>query len=448
MDEVLNRRNIVVFMAIGLLLSAPGCETTYYDEWIEHHGEGIDSCLPSSQEPSHHCGEDQVQDSGIDQCLREVVTLRPDRAVAFEHLGFAVAATADSVAVGAKDSNRSGLSQSGAVLVFARRDGIWRYSNVFTSHGAEAGDNFGFAVAISDTALVVGAPFSSASGVQAGAVYVYDKTIDGRWTEPTILSPPEGRAFDIFGYSVAIDGERIAIGALQVGDEQQGAAFIYERDRYSWQLVATFHASDGTPYAKFGSSVAISGNRVLVGAISDSHLAIAAGSAYVFEQDAQGWSEKFKLIAEDSARADFFGFSLALFQDTAVIGTYLKNLIGAAYVFKNTGRGWVQQQKIVPADAMPGDAFGTSISLLGNDMAIGSPHNDGAAPNAGAIYLFREVNGRWKPLDKLYRETPHDNDEYGRAVMLSQGGFVATGAWLAGASEPEAGTVEIACPQR
>ena len=381
------------------------------------------------------------------------VTLFSDEVVAYEHLGFSVAAADGSVAIGAKDSNRAGAVQSGAVVVFARDpDGAWRQSDVLTSHEAEAGDNFGFSIALSGKFLAVGAPFSTVHGVQTGAVYIFERNIDGHWTESAILSPPHGHAFDLVGYSIAIDGERIIIGAFQAGDEHQGAAFVYERDGFAWRLDAALQADDGVRAARFGSSVAILGNRVLIGAPSDSHLAPAAGSAYVFERDARGWHQKFKLMAEDAARADFFGSSVALSQNTAAVGAPYKmngagSAVGAVYVFREMGAGWERQRKIVPPDAASGDAFGISISLLDNVLAIGSPRND----DAGSIYVYQQEEDEWRQLRKLQQSESLQNNEYGLAVMLSDDGSVVAGAWLAGSSEPETGAVEISelpCSQR
>lgn len=435
-------------VTIGMLIGGPGCKRADLGEELDGGRPSMDGGPPHTDGgPPHMDGSPGVQES---------VTLLPGESVAYEHLGFSVAASGNSVAVGAKDSNRSGLAQSGAVIVFERDEGgSWSQSNVFTSPDAAAGDSFGFSIALSSNVLVVGAPLGAVFGIQTGAVYVFNKTVDGRWVESARFGSPDGGAFDIFGFSVAIDGDRIVVGAIQAGDERQGAALVYERDGVTWRLEATLLPSDGMSGAKFGSAVASFGSKVLVGAMSDSHLVPAAGSAYVFEKDAQGWSEKIKLLPDDSARSDFWGYSVALSQDTAVVGSYLKKdmsraAVGAAYVFRNVGLKWVQQEKIVPSDAAPGDAFGMSISLRGNVMAIGSPRNDDAAPNGGAVYVFQQDEFRWKQLAKLYRAAAHENDEYGQAVMLSDSGFVAAGAWLAGSSKPEAGAAEIAalpCPQ-
>lgn len=444
------RMALIDSVVFGILIGSSGCHSA---EPLKQGDGG--SPQGDSGPPQGDSGPSQG-----DSCspnLQEAATLLPAEAVANEHLGFSVAASGDNVAVGAKDSNRSQFLQSGAVIVFERdKAGAWPQSAVLIPSDAQAGDNFGFSIALSGNVLAVGAPFSTVSDIQTGAVYIFNKAADGRWVESVKLGSPSGGAFDIFGQSVAIDGDRLVVGAFQAGDEQQGTVFVYERDGSDWRLDATLQASDGMPNAKFGIAVAVFGDRILVGAESDSHLVPGGGSAYVFEKTSQGWSEISKLLPADPDRADFFGFSVALSQDSAVVGTYLKkdaggNTVGAAYVFRNTGLAWMQQEKIVPSDAMPGDEFGMSISIANNIMAIGAPRNDGAAPNAGAVYLFQQADTQWKPLAKLYQAASHENNEYGRAVTLSDGGFVVAGAWLAASSQPEAGSSEIAavppCPQ-
>ncbi|HLL52695.1 MAG TPA: hypothetical protein VK447_04055, partial [Myxococcaceae bacterium] len=263
---------------------------------------------------------------------QQSVELSAVQAVPQEHLGYSLAASENTIAVGAKDSSRTGLFQSGAVIVFDRSgDSDWRQSDVLTPRDAEAGDHFGFSVALSGTFLAVGAPFGTTSGVNTGVVHVFSRASNGRWVEVESLRSPYGGAFELFGYSIAMEGDRMVVGALQAGPEQHGAAFVYARGTSGWQLEAILQASDGAPFAKLGSSVAISGNKILVGAMSDGQLAPASGAAYVFQRDDFGWSQKAKLVAEDGARSDFFGFSTALAQDTAVIGTYLKkNMAGSA----------------------------------------------------------------------------------------------------------------------
>ncbi len=452
----IRRHVLVLACAVGTVCAGVGCGSAE----PAPVGPGTpDAGQADAPPPEVDAGDGPVgeQPDGCPPSGLAAATLLPEQLVPYEHLGFAVAASGDTVAVGAKDSDRSGSFQSGAVVVFERdAAGAWSQRNVLAPRETRSGDNFGFSVALSGPTLVVGAPFGTADGVETGVVYLFARAADGSWEPSARLDSPTGAALDLFGYAVAFDGERIAVGAMLAGEERQGVAYIYERDGAQWRLDATLQASDATPNANFGGAIAISGNQLLVGAPAESRVVRAAGAAYVFEKEPRGWVESAKLRAEDGARSDFLGFSVALARDTAVLGSYLKrdlngSPVGAVYIFRNTGTEWVRRQVLVPPESSAGDSFGISVSLLGDVLAVGASGDDVAAPDAGAVHVFREEDAEWKPSTKLYRATARGAGEYGRAVALSDKGFVAAGAWMSGIDPTEVGAVEIAalpCPQR
>jgi hypothetical protein len=367
----------------------------------------------------------------------DTASLSPQVPALGENFGFSLVTSGNTLVVGAQNSTRAGLLYSGAAFVFERvKESVWRQAAVLTAGDAGIGDNFGYSVAMSGESLAVGAPFHETSGVPSGAVYLFNRGLDGGWHEETKLLAPAGEAFDIFGVSLAHDGERIAVGALRAGLQEEGAVFVYVRKDGRWQFEAELLPGDGASYAHFGTAVAMAGDTLLVGAPADRQLATAAGAVYVFERDETGWHKTAKLLAGDGRRGDFFGYAVDLDQGTAVIGTYLKRNVlgsatGAVYVFRKIDNVWLEQERVISADVASGDRFGISVSIFGDVLAVGSSRSDGAGENAGSIYVFRYVDGRWEQLKKLYRVQAMPEDEYGQSVHVAESGFIAGGAWNA-----------------
>ena len=151
-------------------------------------------------------------------------------------------------------------------------------------------------------------------------------------------------------------------------------------------------ASDAATFDLFGRNVALSGDPAVVGAVLDDDAGSFSGSAYVFVRSGTTWSEQAKLTASDGAAADFFGRSVAVSGDTAVIGAERDNDAGtnsgSAYVFVRSGTTWSEQAKLTASGAAAGDLFGFSVAVSGDTAVVGAPLGDGAVINSGAAYAF------------------------------------------------------------
>lgn len=189
----------------------------------------------------------------------------------------------------------------------------------------------------------------------------------------TKVTAPDGAGGDRFGYSVAISGDTMVVGAdynsnnIGTGN-QQGSAYIFERDEGgTWGFVTQVTAFDAAGYDFFGQSVAISGDTIVIGAFSDDHNGSSSGSAYIFSRDEGGennWGLVKKVTAFDAADSDRFGYSVAISGDTVVIGAYLDDdngyQSGSGYIFKRDEGGtnnWGLTQKVTASDAGPNDFF-------------------------------------------------------------------------------------------
>jgi hypothetical protein len=227
---------------------------------------------------------------------------------------------------------------------------------------------------------------------------------------------------------VALDGETALVGADQAnvgGNSNQGAAYVFTRSGTSWSQQWKLAATDGAAGDWFGRSVALDGQTALVGA----HLATIGGNtwqgaAYVFTRSGANWSQQQKLVAADGARSDFLGYSVSLDGDTALVGAFRADVDdnssqGAAYVFTRSGASWSQQQKLVATDGAADDEFGISVALDGQTALVGANlANVGGNSSQGAAYVFRRSGVNWNQEQKLIATDGAAGDELGYAVAL------------------------------
>jgi hypothetical protein len=320
----------------------------------------------------------------------------PDTA-AGDHFGYSVTLSGRHSIVGAWGSDGG----SGIAHVFARGNVYWsEKANPIASDGAPD-DYFGTSASISGDTVVVGA---SRDDSYRGSVYVFKRNQGGAnsWSQVTKLTALDGVSGDRFGSSVAICGDTIVVGAP--GDDgYQGSAYVFRRNEDgpdAWGQVAKLTASDGVAGDRFGSSVSLSGDTAVIGAY---RAALTRGSAYVFERNqgsADGWGQVSKLTASDSQAGDWFGYSVSISGDTAVAGAPYDltngSSTGSAYVFERNqdgANGWGRVAKIVAAGGTVGDAFGFSVSISGHTVAVGASYDTAGSFFSGSAYVFERNQG-------------------------------------------------------
>ncbi len=305
------------------------------------------------------------------------------------------------------------------------------------------GAEFGNVIAGDGDTLVVGARHDSITvGVdtvyQSGAAYVYVK--DGNtWMLQARLAASDAGAFDLFGSSVAIDGDTIIIGAVGSDgtDENDnaasnmGAAYVFIRNGEHWDQQAKIEPEDGVENDNFGNAVAIVGERVVVAASAKDFGTIEdAGKVYSYYRAGTKWYQSQSVSAPLTTSDDFFGSSLDYDGQRLLIGAQGENSIGAAYVFYRLGSTWSQEAKIEPDDDKRGDNFGASVSIDGETVAIGAPFADpdvgsGEITNAGAVYVFHKRPGGWSQQAKLVSESAVAFDHFGQSVKIDDTTIVA-----------------------
>ena len=411
---------------------------------------------------STEAGDTQVRlswedpdDSTIDKYELWQIAESATLTAANNEFGYSVAVAGDIAVIGMPDDDESG-PDSGAALVFSRVDGVWTQKYRLRT-GDDAGvvkdDGFGSSIAFDGETTVVGAPFDDS---KKGAAYLFVKPDDG-WdnrngtdpvdlTDPAKLTPPNAAVEDEFGYSVAMDGNTVVVGAYSDDSTDtdgnpvanSGSAYVFTKPGNAWvstSTAATLTASDAAAGDEFGSSVAVDGNTIVVGASGDDGDALEfTGSAFVFVKPNGGWvstSTAAKLIAYTRGNQDYFGRSVAIDGDTIVVGADgQESNRGSAFVFAEPSGGWVNNTETaqLPASVRSGGhRFGFSVALDGDTVVIGAY---GEASSKGSAYAFTMPGTGWAngtETAQLTASDAADNDRFGSSVAID-GDTVVVGA--------------------
>ena len=340
-----------------------------------------------------------------DACLDTRVTAS-DGGV-FHSFGRAVAVFGDAAFIAAPWDNELG-TEAGAVYVFRldRRSSLWLETQKLLASDQQAGDNFGFSVAMEDELTLIGAGHVHDEGgdVKYGAAYVF--RYDGKtWVEEQELTASDSAFQDGFGWSVSLSGDVAVIGAIGVDDNgaNSGSAYVFrfDPDTSEWVEEQKLLASDGAGGDFFGQSVAVEGDMAIIGANGHDDACrddpiCDSGAAYVFryDQKTSTWIETQKLIASDAMWQDSFGDSVALFDDLLVIGAHSTDdngfNSGSAYVFRLDPKTstWIEEQKLLASDGAGGDQLGRSVAVDGQRIIVGAYHHDDVGEDQGAAYIF------------------------------------------------------------
>lgn len=319
-----------------------------------------------------------------------------------------------SALVGADQVSRSG--DPGAAYLFSTLSSA---GEKITSGSASSEGDFGKSVALSDdgTTAIIGAPWTTiGSNIVQGAAYIFIN--DGGWVLEEVLVAPDGTEWSHFGNSVDIsdNGNTVIVGSHGVYEGHgQGAAYVYVRNGFDWNLQQKLVAADGQQLDFFGLSVALSGdgNTALVGSPFDTNNFSDEGSAYVFVWTGTVWSQQYKLFA--GWQDGYFGHAVDLSDDgnTALIGAYGTD---SAYIFRRSGTVWNLESQLTAQGGSAFDWFGHSVALSnnGNIAVVG-------AIFAEAAYLFTRQSGSWVQQEKLTTSDP-DAGGLGSSVAVSDDG--------------------------
>ena len=370
---------------------------------------------------------------GLNQCISQSCTFSErfeQTSSAYSHdFGGAVAAYDSHVVVGAQ--NDSGATSSSGSAYYYNWDGTSWIEEELTTSSTQDGDRFGAAVDITDSRIIVGAPATIYGGgtTSPGAAYIFMRN-GSSWDEHQLI-PSNGQAADGFGFSVSIEGDRAVVGspfADPLGFSS-GAIYIFEYNGTNWVETSIPLASDGVSSDRFGTSVSLESDRIVVGANNDDNNGFSdSGSVYVYDWDGTIWGET-KIIASDGGDNHYYGSSVSVAGDRIVVGAYRATGVvatsGAAYVYDYDGTSWVETGKLFDINGSANDNFGSSVDLDFNQLAVGAFFKDNInGQDAGEAYLYTYDGSTW--TESNFIASDGDLQSYfGYAVAISTDYFIA-----------------------
>ncbi len=354
--------------------------------------------------------------------------LTSSNGAAGDQFGWSVSVSGNTAVIGAPYKTVNSNSEQGAAYVFVQSGGMWTQQAELISSDGAANDNFGYSVAVNGNTAVVGAYYKTVnSNSRQGAAYVFVQS-GGTWTQQAELTSSDGAALDQFGSSVSVSGNTALVGA---NNKAQGVAYVFVQSGGTWSQQAELTASDGASGDLFGSSVSVSGAMAVVGAYDKAPL--GQGAAYVFAQTGGSWVQQAKLTGSDGAAGDHFGYSVSVSGATALVGALNKTVNsnsdqGAAYVFVQNGGVWSQQAELIASNGAAGDFFGCSVAVSGNTAVVGAETKTVNYYYQGAAYVFEQSGGTWSQQAELTASDDAPENLFGNSVSVS-GATAVVGAY-------------------
>ena len=401
------------------------------------------------------------------------------QSVAFDGNTLVVGARDPSCATGINgNQTNSSCPGGGAVYVFTRTGETWSQQAYLKASNTDPNDSFGGSVSLSGDTLAVGASNedSCARGINGdqannscegtGAVYVFTRSA-GTWSQQAYLKASNPDVDDNFGSAVAVNGNMLAVGAWledscatgidgnqgDNGCHDAGAVYMFTRNDNVWTQQAYMKASDAKFLGSFGSWVALDGDTLAVGATA----VLSAGEVYIFTRTAGVWTEQANLKGSNTSEGDMFGSSLAVKDDTLIVGARLEDscatgingnqadegcpTAGAVYIFTRANNLWSQIAYVKPISAgtQSSSDFGVNIAFDGTTFAVSAgDHNcaKGFNPSpssndcswSGAVYLFTRTATSWAQRAYVKASNTDEFDFFGWGGLAITGNTLVVGA--------------------
>lgn len=240
-----------------------------------------------------------------------------------DQYGLAISMAGDTTIIGAPFDDDKGFD-SGSAYVYSRDGGLWSLQQKLAANEGSPGDQFGWSVALQDDNALIGARFDDDQGFNSGAAYFFGLDAQA-WVQKQKLTAADGSINDQFGWVVALHGDTAVVGARFDDNKgiNSGSAYVYTRHEHKWWLQQHLTASDGELGNQYSWAIALGSDTLIIGAPFNSIKRPLSGSCYVYQRNGDSWSEKQKLAAGVELLAERYGTSIALEGNTLLIGACL-----------------------------------------------------------------------------------------------------------------------------
>ena len=329
---------------------------------------------------------------------------------------------------GSSDSDNVGYGVWGDCEITGNLTG---YQPVADSMGAYL-DLMGYSVSISGNYAIIGAPSANDTYDDQGSasIYYYNGT---QWEFVQKIFDPEPETFALFGYSVDIAGNFAIIGAFRDDGtySDQGSACIFQLVGNSWEFMQRLEDPQTLGSYRFGYSVALTSTYAVVGSTSDDYVLTDQGSVCIFQFNGSTWEFMTKVYDDTPVNLEEFGTSVAISGERLVVGVP-RDIVsgvqkGSAFVFNYDGANWQYSANLIDGDGLANDGFGQSVSISGNEILIGAPFDDKNYQNQGSAVLWRFNGTTWLYIVKLYEPGGYTDSQFGVSTCIS-GNYLLIGA--------------------
>lgn len=303
-------------------------------------------------------------------------------------------------------------------------DPLFTLQKRLTASDAASQDYFGHSVALDGNTALIGAPYDDVTNADQGSAYVFVRN-GTTWTEQARLTANDGANLDLFGWVVSLDGDTALVGARNgpgLASADQGAAYVFVRQGTSWSQQARLNSIDGVAAGGFGTVLALDGNTALIGAPDyRASPILKPGAAYVFVRNGTAWTHQARLTANDGEDEDQFGAAVAVEDGTAIIGAPADNGTfanqGSAYVFTRNGVLWGGRQRLTGSNPAANDFFGNSVAIDGETALVGAYLR--FADDLGIVYVFDRLPTGWTETTTIGSIHRGAGAHFGISVALS-----------------------------
>ncbi len=361
---------------------------------------------------------------------QEIKLLPPD-GMEYARFGNSVDVSENYLVIGAQRDDSNG-EDSGSVYVYTKTGDTWVFDAKLIPDTSFATNHFGCAVAVKENFIIVGSEGDNEIAAFSGAVYLFKKE-GANWSKLAKITPADAVFNGRFGWSVSMSEEYLVVGARQDANNGNfsGSAYVFQKSGDSWEEIAKLNSSDAAIGDDFGSSVAIEGDYIVVGApLEDNSGGDNAGSAYVFKRNGNIWDQQVKLVASDGGTFDQFGNAVAIENDYIVVGAWMEDGVlssgssGAVYLFKRDGENWEEETKIHTSNGGQDDFFGHSVLINNDFIVVGASKDDDNGYNCGSVYIYHKNEDEWEEKAKLVPNEIDEQDRFGYSLALFENDLV------------------------
>jgi hypothetical protein len=348
-----------------------------------------------------------------------------------DNFGKAVGTNGDYTLVGSDYQDEKG-EDAGALYFFENRgDGRWDEEAKVLAPDGEAGDRFGYGLDMDGNYAIVAAPGDADNGPWTGSAYIYHFSANS-WALQDKITGSNVQSEDRFGVGVALYGDFAAAGAytddLGTGS---GSVFMFQRNGNDWIETQQVFSGDPALSSSFGHSVDIYGDFMIVGDPFAENSGASTGSAHIYHYNDTSWVMQQKITASDGTVGDKFGHSVAIYGEWVVVAANGDDALvtngGAAYVFHFNGGSWIDHGKLTPLDIWEHFRFGEKVSIFGDYIIVTAPGDWQNQAWGGSAYIFRKDGSNWVRQNKIFPVDGTLHDLFGMSAFMF-GNYVIVGS--------------------